>query len=694
VIATLLALALAATSSAPDEIAKTVSPRRLLLVTLDTTRADAIGAWGGQAPTPNLDRLARTGTRWQNALAPCPLTLPAHASLLTGLDPPEHGLRVNGEGSLAPELPTLTSVLASHGWSTGAFIGSRVLDRRFGLARAFDHYDDRMAAERVGQYGYPERDAAAVTDAALGWLRGLPSDRDVFAWVHYYDPHAPYGAPGSDPASSARARYLEEVAWVDCELGRLLDALPGGADDWLIAVVGDHGEALGEHGEETHGLFLYRGVLEVPLLLCGPGVAAGQVIAGPVAATRLAVTVLELLGVDNTSLQGTVLPGTADNIGEEPAPVYAETRFPLAAYGWAPLAAVTDGSWRYILAPRPELYHLQSDPGEGRNVVADEPEVAGRMREMVAILAAGAIHDPTTVAKDAEVSESLRALGYLEGGADEECDGVDPKDGLALREAMDTARLELGSGKARAAVRRLEAVLNKNPSNPVAWARLAGARAGIGDVEGAAEAQQRAAALRPSSEFSQLALGDAELRIGNRKAARAAWRKAVVLDPRYASAWTRLAVLARLDGGSEGELSVLREARAAGTASVVLLMKLAALEENEEADHLFAAAVELLPEEPGPWIEWGRSLEGRKAIAEAEARYREAARRAPADPRPALALGRLLLTAGEPVLARPHLQRAADLGRDTAIGAEAEELLQGLAKAGRKESDPERGERQ
>jgi len=689
VIEILLALALAGTFSAPDKTAKTASPRRLLLVTLDTTRADAIGAWGGQATTPNLDRLARAGTRWQNALTPCPLTLPAHASLLTGLDPPEHGLRVNGEGALAAELPTLTTVLASHGWSTGAFIGSRVLDRRFGLAHGFDRYDDRMAAERVGQYGYPERDAAAVTDAALDWLRGLPSDRDVFVWAHYYDPHAPYSAPGSDPASSERTRYLEEVAWVDRQLGRMLDGLPGGADEWLIAVVGDHGEALGEHGEETHGLFLYRGVLEVPLLLCGPSVAASRVIVGPVAANRLAATLLELLGVDDASLSGISLPGIGDNLEEESAPVYAETRFPLAAFGWTPLAAVTDGGWRYVSAPRPELYNIQFDPGEGRNVIADEPEIARRMREMVAILAARAIHAPTTVAEDAEVSESLRALGYLEGGADEVCDGVDPKDGLALREAMDTARLELQSGKAPAAVQRLEAVLKENPSNPVAWARLAGAYTGTGDLEGATAAQRRAAALRPSSEFSQLALGDAELRIGNRNAAQTAWRKAVGLDPRYASAWARLAVLARQDGGAESEYSVLQEARAAGTASVALLMRLAALEETEKADHLFAAAVELLPEEPGPWLEWGRSLEEREEMEEAEARYREAARRALADPRPALALGRLLLTAGEPALARPHLQRAADLGRGTAIGAEAEKLLQDLAKGGGVAGDPE-----
>ena len=161
VITSLLFAALTAAGPAP---AGSAEAQRLLLVTLDTTRADAIGAWGGAAPTPEIDRLAARGTRWTTALSPCPLTLPTHASLLTGLDPPEHGLRVNGHGALPGELPTLASVLDQHGWLTGAFVGSRVLDRRFGLARGFDRYDDHMAAEHIGQYGYPERNAAAVTD--------------------------------------------------------------------------------------------------------------------------------------------------------------------------------------------------------------------------------------------------------------------------------------------------------------------------------------------------------------------------------------------------------------------------------------------------------------------------------------------------------------------------------------------------
>jgi tetratricopeptide (TPR) repeat protein len=293
------------------------------------------------------------------------------------------------------------------------------------------------------------------------------------------------------------------------------------------------------------------------------------------------------------------------------------------------------------------------------------------------------------VTEDAEIAQSLRALGYFEGGAEEACDGIDPKDGLALREAVDAAQFELERGQAAIAVKRLEEVLKKNPSNPVAWTRLSAARAGAGDLEGAAAAQRRAAGLRPSSEFSQLALGDAELRIENRTAARAAWREAVAIDPRYAAVWVRLAVLARQDGGTEAERSILRQARAAGTASATLLMRQAALEENDEADRLFAAATELVPKDSAPWLEWGRSMEERRAIEEAESRYREAIRRAPDDPRPELALGRLLLNAGKLALARHHLQRAADLGRDTPAGNDAVILLYDLAKGVGPEGDPE-----
>ncbi len=308
-------VALAVTPETQEPAPKAApSPPSLLLITLDTTRADALGCYGAPAnPTPNLDSIAARGVRYQRALTASPLTLPSHTSILTGLAPPEHGVRHNGTAALGSGVPTVATVLQGSGYTTGAFVASRVLDHRFGLARGFDHYDDRMAAELVGEYGYPERDAARVTDAALEWLR-QHREKPFFLWVHYYDPHAPYQPPRALAEGTPQGNYRGEVRHVDQQVGRLLAALPQRGANTVVAVVGDHGEALGEHGERTHGIFLYEETLAVPLLLAGPGVAdqvPGTVIPETVANRRLAPTVLRLLGLppDKTTALGTPLPG-------------------------------------------------------------------------------------------------------------------------------------------------------------------------------------------------------------------------------------------------------------------------------------------------------------------------------------------------------------------------------------------------
>ena len=331
----------------------------VILLTLDTTRADALGAARGAPTTPNLDALAARGVRFLHALSPAPLTLPAHASLLTGLEPRSHGIRDNGTAALPAELPTLATAFAAAGYRTGAFVASRVLDRRFGLARGFDVYDDRMAAERVGEYGYPERDAAAVTDAALAWARGLQRGAPIFLWVHYYDPHSPYLPPADLRGDgSAAARYAGEVALMDREIGRLLAGLPREPAP-LVAAVGDHGEALGEHGERAHGVLLHSATLEVPLLIAGPGVPAGTGVTETVGIRRLAATLLSLAGVESApALPGPPLPLGLGGRSPAPGPVLSETQFPANAYGWSPLRALTDGSWRLVVGARAELFDL------------------------------------------------------------------------------------------------------------------------------------------------------------------------------------------------------------------------------------------------------------------------------------------------------------------------------------------------
>ena len=644
-------------------------PGGLVLLTLDTTRADHLGCYGGAA-TPALDALAARGTRWLNALTPSPLTLPAHASLLTGLEPPEHGVRDNGVTVLGDSVPTVATVLAGRGWDTAAFVASRVLDRRFGLDRGFDRYDDRMAAEALGEYGYPERDAEAVTDAALAWLAartaaGLPRDGGAegakaappfFLWVHYYDPHAPYQPP-APAGSSDESRYRGEIAFMDAQIGRLLAALPPGA---LIAAVGDHGESLGEHGERAHGIFLYQASLHVPLIVAGPGVPAGAEIAETVSARRLAPTLLRLLGAAPPAGMAAPLPGLP-GLGEPPAAeaVYSETRMPLSAYGWSPLEALTDGGWRLIVAPRPELYDLAADPGETANRIDDRRPVARRLRDELAARTQGFASRPAPAAPaDPELEAALRSLGYATGGraAGERGDGIDPKDGIAMLDELARAKELRAAGHAAEAAAALEKLVERNPSNVPLWTNLGAALGTAGRGEAALAAYRRAVELNPWLDFLHVNLAEALWRLGRADEARREYELALEINPRAASAWLALAEMAARRGDAAGERRLLGEAVAAGTASAGILARLGQIEmeagETAAAAGRFAEATELAPGWAMLWVLRAQAF----------------------------------LRGGETEKARPFLERAAALDPGGPAGAQARRWLVGIA------SDPPGGE--
>ena len=617
----------------------------LLLVTLDTTRADALGSYGGAVvDTPALDALAARGTRYARALSPAPLTLPAHASLLTGLAPPEHGLRDNGTHALPAEPPTLASVLAARGWATAAFVASRVLDRRFGLARGFGVYGDRMAAERVGQYGYPERDAEAVTGEAIGWLEDRRPGERAFLWVHYYDPHAPYEPPVPYRRGGPRGDYAGEVAFVDRQVGRLLAALPERPGGWVVAVVGDHGEAFGEHGEEGHGVFLYRTTLEVPLLLAGPGVPAGEVVRETVGTRRMATTLLALLGVEGSGVPGPRLPGLPALGPDPPAEAaYSEAWMPATVYGWAPLTALTDRRWKLIVAPRPELYDLAADPGERHDRLAtgrEEGEGAAaarraaraearRLRDALRARQAGfARGDAPEAAADPALAADLRALGYLPGRPDQG-GTMDPKDGIALLDRFERAGELLAAGRAGEAAKALAELVAASPESVPFLSRLGSARLAAGDGEGALDAYRRAVRLDPRSEFLRLHLADALRRLGRTAEAKAEYRRALDLDPRSAPAWLALAELAHAAGETAEERRLLAEAVAAGTASAAIQARLGQLAlaagEAARAEEALARAVELAPGWATAWLLWGEAAEARGDRSVARDRYRRAA---------------------------------------------------------------------
>jgi arylsulfatase A-like enzyme/Flp pilus assembly protein TadD len=676
VLATLLSPGIGTASESVDS---TTGPAAssLVLITLDTTRADAIGAYGGGEATPALDDLAAHGTRWTRAVAPAPLTLPSHATLLTGLDPPTHGVRSNGGQALPAEIPTLAEVLAGRGFATAAFVGSRVLDARFGLDRGFDLYDDAMLAERVGEYGYPERSADAVTDAALAWLDELPAGSRFFLWVHYYDPHAPYDPPEAFRGASVADNYRGEVAFVDSQVGSLLEGVRNRDARPLIAAVGDHGEALGDHGERSHGIFLYTSVIEVPMIVAGPGVPSGRAEPGPVAIRRLPATLLGLLGVDDgRALPGPVLSGLGEGPSPEPEPVYSEAMMPLTVYGWAPLTSVTEGRWRYIEAPRPELYDLIQDPQERTNLIEKHADEAARLAATLAEIASTGPMVTDHPVLDADTTAALTALGYLEGPTEGAGDGIDPKDGIGLLASFEEAKRHMARSQFTHAASILSDLVDSNPSNVPFLNRLAEAQLAAGLGEQAVATRLRARELNPGSQFLALSLADTYRAVGRTDDARRGYRTVLEIDPRSAPAWLGLAALSE---DSTTARKLLAEGLGAGAESLVVMLELARLEaeagELEAASRHLERAAALAPDAAVIPLEQARVDEAAGRLDQALDHCRAAAELEPANPLTALCTGRIYLEKGNALLARPHLRRAAVLGRGTAVGEEAEALL-------------------
>lgn len=388
------------------------TPAGVVIVTLDTTRADHLSVYGYQdVSLPHLERLAAGGVVFDQAMSVGALTLPAHTSLFTGQLPPAHGVRDNSGPGLAASHDTLAEILRARGFRTGAFVGSAVLDADRGLAQGFDHYGGVIPAS--GPTGLQRRGDDVVTDA-LAWLGGIEST-PFLLWVHLYDPHRPYDPP--PPFDAMHDPYVGEIAFADAQIGRLLRALDERAltDRTIVVVAGDHGESRGEHGERDHGIFLYDGVLRVPLIVRAPGIAAGR-IADVVGLTDVMPTVLDLLGIPAPPSAGASLASALQRrspVGERE--VYAESLYP-RHLGWSPLFALRSGRYKLIDAPRPELYDLEVDPFEQRNIHRQRGAVAAAMTERLASMRS---EGERSTADEFELSPERRhrlgALGYASG---------------------------------------------------------------------------------------------------------------------------------------------------------------------------------------------------------------------------------------------------------------------------------------
>jgi arylsulfatase A-like enzyme len=410
----------------------------VVIITLDTTRADRLAAYGFMSgSTPAIDRLARSGVVFEQAMTTAPLTLPAHTSLFTGLLPPRHGVRDNADLPLDASHVTLAELLRARGVQTGAFVGSAVLDADRGLSEGFDEYNTGGdGSDRTLQ-----RSAETVMNEAIRWLEGRGGS-PFFLWTHLYDPHRPYEAP--EPYRSAAAdAYTAEISFVDAQIGRLLNTLErrGILDDTLIIVVADHGESLGEHGERDHGIFVYDSVMRVPLIIRAPRTVPGR-IGGLVRITDLMPTVLDLFGVPPPSIDGVSLAGVLARRQQLPElEAYAESLYP-RHFGWSPLRSLRAGRYKFIEAPKAELYDLEQDPFEERSILHDRPSVAAVMRTRLARIAAvadapaGRRRSDTA---DPGVAERLASLGYIgtiqPRSVSDDSALPDPKDHIAAFES-------------------------------------------------------------------------------------------------------------------------------------------------------------------------------------------------------------------------------------------------------------------
>ena len=445
--------------------------QNVLLVTIDTLRADALSSYGGRAQTPNLDRLASHGARFTDAHAHAVVTLVSHTSILTGRYPYQTGVRDNAGFRVAPDTVTLATRLKQRGFSTGAFVGAFPLTKRFGLTLGFDEYDDQIAEVRGAvDFALPERRADAVVNRALTWLSSQ-NQKKFFAWVHVFDPHAPYAAPEQWAAQYPGQPYQAEVAWTDSALGPLFDRLSTLTRKTLVIVTADHGEGLGDHGEMTHGLFAYESTLKVPLIVAEIDPAAtalprGRVVNAPVRHIDLVPTILDSLaaGADAT-LPGSSLRATISGSNSPDRPGYFEAMSGVLTRGWAPLRGVIAGGDKFIDLPVPELYRLIDDPTEQRNQATQSPE---RVAIMASTLSTFDRNLPGLPKREsADVSDQLRALGYTSSGTrplkSAFTDADDPKRLIDLDRELHTANGLYSTGRYPEAIQAFQRVIAKRP---------------------------------------------------------------------------------------------------------------------------------------------------------------------------------------------------------------------------------------
>ena len=675
-------LVLAACSPAAEPLSGSARGANLVLISLDTTRADRLGPYGyAQAETPGLDRLAASGVVFERCFSPVPITLPAHSSLMTGTDPFVHGVRDNGSFRLHGTNETLAEVLRDAGYRTAAEVAAFVLNREFGLDQGFEEYEDtESVADTMLNRTFASRRGDAVADKAIERLSQLSgTGSPFFLFVHFFDPHAPYDPP-NDWKKNRPHPYDGEIAYTDAQVARILDALErmGLDENTVVVVTSDHGEGLGEHGEETHTVFLYDSTLHVPLIVSAPGrFPVGLRVLGNSRLIDVAPTLLDLLGLPPLSqAQGTsLLPRLSEQTAAPP--VYGESFYARFGYGFSQLRSWRDDGLKYIHAPTPELYDVKADPGETENLATERPETVARLRDELRmwIQSTPPVVDSEQSQRglDEEESARLRSLGYAGGGGlslPEEMEffdptGDDPKDRVVdLRIAARVLGLlqEEDWNAAESLARRLVEI---NADSALAHATLATLVTNRGGaMDEAIRHFERAAELAPTSE-RLAALGAAWKRNGGLERAIETYGRAVatppVFAPTHAAYASALRDAGRLDqAATQYELGIERdpghrEARL-GLGRTRLMQR-----RPEDALAVFRGWVEHEPEDGEGHRGVGESLLQQGDAAAALTHLRTAANLAPDNPAVQLGICVAAEARGDLAAARSACGRALDL---------------------------------
>jgi arylsulfatase A-like enzyme/Tfp pilus assembly protein PilF len=616
------------------------APRpNVLLVTIDTVRADHIGAYGyAKGSTPVLDRLAREGVRFADATTQAPLTGPAHAAILTGMYPARYGVRDNATTPIPPSVTTMAEIFKSAGYRTGGFVGAFILSAPYGFGQGFDAFDADFSGYTDGMKLQVQRRCQAVTDAALKWVAPAGA-QPFFAWVHLYDAHAPYDAPAPYSQRFKAAPYDGEVAYVDACIGRLVQALEqtGRLDRTVVSVVADHGESLGEHGEQEHGLFLYEPVLRVPWIMRLPGRQhAGITVNEQVRTIDVLPTLTALAGIlppPKTDGKSAVplLDGKAHG---DPAPSYAETFYPKWHYGWSELRSVRVGAWKYVDAPHPELYDMRSDKAELKNAIGARGALANGLSSEIGKIvgtfgAAATIEAPQP---DPETLARLRSLGYVGIAAPSSgARGADPKDMVAKAEAfrlqLSRAMDALSRNQTTAAITQLKQLMTINDRSYELHLFLGDAYAATRDFERALGEYATAGVLNPNSAAPELSSARAYLEQGDSRRAVRKTDEAASVEPGNAGVPLVRGMILEQQGQPRQALAQYAAAVHANGSDPTSRARLASLamrlKEFDQAEPQFQALLRLGYRPSRMHFGLGQVAEAKGDAARAIAEYRE-----------------------------------------------------------------------